>query len=223
VELSVSSKLLVLEDNRLLLETLEDFLDSCGYDVSLEENGERALERCYEEQFDLYLLDINVPGVTGLEFLGALRASGDKTPAIFITSAADKETLTQGFGLGADDYVTKPFDLDELSMRIQAVLARTKITEESLIINEVFTLALERKQLLKNGEEQALNLKDYELLQLLIENRGKVVTKAMISERLWSPSEATNEGAIRVYVNNLKKIFGKERIHNIRGIGYRFE
>ena len=222
MEFSVSYKLLVLEDNTLLLETLEDFLDSCGYGVALFKDGNQALESCYRNTYDLYLLDINVPGINGLAFLKELRESGDMTPAIFITSSTDKPTLTKGFAYGADDYIKKPFDLDELSMRIQAVLTRSG-KETIMAIDEAYSLNPARKQLLFHGEEQELHLKDFELLYLLVENRGKVVTKEMIAARLWNPTEAINEGAVRVYVNNLKKIFGKESITNLRGIGYRFE
>lgn len=223
MEFSVSFRLLVLEDNALLLETLEDFLDSCGYEVALFKDGLQALEACYKQSFDLYLLDINVPSLNGLAFLKELRESGDKTPAMFITSSADKPTLSKGFAYGADDYIKKPFDLDELSFRIQAVLSRSTTKETTLFIDEAYSLDPARKQLLHYGKEQELHLKDYELLCLLVENRGKVVTKEMIAERLWRPSESINEGAVRVYINNLKKIFGKDSITNLRGIGYRFE
>ena len=216
-------RLLVLEDNVLLLETLEDFLESCGYTLGCYHDGLQALEACYQERFDLYLLDINVPSLNGLDFLKELRESGDKTPAIFITSSTDKPTLSRGFGNGADDYIKKPFDLEELSLRIQAVLARSKTQEVTLKIDEKYSLDIIRKQLLYQGKEQEIHLKDFELLCLFIENRGKVVTKEMIASRLWAPSEPINEGAVRVYVNNLKKIFGKESITNLRGIGYRFE
>jgi len=130
----------------------------------------------------------------------------------------------QGFALGGDDYIKKPFDLDELLMRIKAVISRTKgLSDGLIVINETFTLNTERKRLLEHGVEVDLHLKDFELLVLLVHHRGEVVTKTMIAELLWSSSEEVNEGSIRVYINNLKKIFGKEAISNIRGIGYRFE
>lgn len=220
----MSYNLLILEDNRLLSETLEDFLSEHGFTCTLTYNGQDALKVCYEKRFDLYLLDVNVPYISGFEFLKELRKAGDKTPAIFVTSYNDKTSVLEGFNLGGDDYIKKPFDLDELLMRIKAVIARTKGDEESIIpINADYALNTERKRLLYRNAELDVHLKDFELLTLLVQNRGKVVTKEMIYDVLWSSSEEINEGSIRVYINNLKKIFGKESISNIRGIGYRFE
>ena len=220
----MSYKLLILEDNALLLNTLEDFLSENDYTCVLVQNGKEALKRCYEEKFDLYLLDVKVPEMNGFDFLRELRASGDRTPAIFVTSLNDQERLTQGFTLGGDDYIKKPFDLGELLLRIRAILTRAKgIVDDWLVIDEHYKLNLARKRLFFDDEELDVHLKDFELLYLLVKERGYVVAKEMIHERLWSSSEEMNEGSIRVYVNNLKKIFGKESISNIRGIGYRFE
>jgi len=220
----VSYKLLILEDNTLLLNTLEDFLSGHGYECMLVKNGKEALKRCYEGKFDLYLLDVKVPDMNGFDFLRELRASGDYTPAIFVTSLNDQESLTKGFMLGGDDYIKKPFDLGELLLRIKAILTRTKgIVDDWLVIDPLYKLNLARKRLFYGSEELDIHLKDFELLYLLVKERGKVVTKEMIHETLWSSSEEINEGSIRVYINNLKKIFGKESISNLRGIGYRFE
>ncbi|QIR76146.1 response regulator transcription factor [Sulfurospirillum diekertiae] len=220
----MSYKILILEDNTLLLQTLEDFLGGHDYICTLVSSGKEALKQCYENKYDLYLLDVKVPDLSGFDFLKELRASGDRTPAIFVTSLSDQDSLTKGFMLGGDDYIKKPFDLGELLLRIKALLARAKgIVDDWLEIDDEYKLNLARKRLFHNQEELDINLKDFELLYLLVKERGKVVTKEMIHERLWSSSEEINEGSIRVYINNLKKIFGKDSILNIRGIGYRFE
>lgn len=220
----VSYKLLILEDNTLLLSTLEDFLSEKGFTCTPVSSGKEALKKCYEEKFDLYLLDVKVPDVSGFDFLKELRESNDRTPAIFVTSLNDKESLEKGFLMGGDDYIKKPFDLDELILRIKAVLGRSKGSASDILqIDDCYGLDTARKRLYCNEEEVSLNLKDFELLHLLIQDRGKVVTKEMIKSSLWSSSEEINEGSIRVYINNLKKIFGKEAISNIRSIGYRFE
>lgn len=220
----MSYRILILEDNILLLQTLEDFLSEHHYVCTLVKSGKEALKQCYENKFDLYLLDVKVPDMNGFDFLKELRAVGDRTPAIFITSLNDKASLAKGFMLGGDDYIKKPFDLNEVLLRIKALLARAKgIVDDWLIIDESYRLNLARKRLFYKQEELDINLKDFELLYLLVKERGHVVTKEMIYECLWSSSEEINEGSIRVYINNLKKIFGKEVIVNIRGIGYRFE
>ena len=217
-------KVLVLEDNELLLETYEDFLSLHNCYVSLANSVEVAYELCYKNRYDIYLLDVKLPTSSGFEFLKLLRDSGDNTPAIFITSYNDKESLKEGFISGADDYIKKPFDLDELWFRIVANISRTRGNNDKVIyINDDFTLNIDRKNLTCKGREVVINLKDFELLHILLINRAQVVTKEMIEDKLWGTSGQANSGSIRVYVNNLKKILGKESISNIRGIGYRLE
>jgi DNA-binding response OmpR family regulator len=220
----MSYKILILEDNALLVETLEDFLGGHHFTCKSALCGKEALKWCYEEKFDLYLLDVKLPDMSGFDFLKALRTSNDTTPAIFLTSANDKASVQEGFLLGADDYIKKPFDLEELLWRMNALLARTKGSVDTwLVIDERYKLNVIRKRLYEGDRELDVHLKDIELLELLVQNRGLVVTKEMIYAKLWSCSEEMNEGSIRVYINNLKKIFGKDKIFNIRGIGYRFE
>lgn len=217
------AKILSVEDDGLLLETMEDFLSLNGHIVTCVRGGKEALNKCYANVYDLYLFDINLPDINGIECLRFLRQSGDKTPAIFITSAQDSNSLKNGFLNGADDYVKKPFDLDELNLRINAVLSRSGLNDELIKINEEFYINPAKEILLKNKKEYYLNKKDFQLLCLLIKNRGQIVTKQMIGDHLWSARQSTNEGSVRVYINNLKKLFGADVISNIRGLGYRFE
>lgn len=217
-------KVLVLEDNELLLETYEDFLSLHNCKVSLASSVEIAYELCFKKSFDIYLLDVKLPTSSGFEFLKLLRDSGDNTPAIFITSFSDKQSLKEGFMSGADDYIKKPFDLEELWFRIEANIVRSRGNNDKLIrINDDFTLNIVRKNLTCKGQEIVINLKDFELLHLFLINRTQVVTTEMIEDKLWGTSGKANSGSIRVYVNNLKKILGKNSITNIRGIGYRLE
>ena len=221
----MSYKILIVEDNALLVETLEDFLSEHGFCSKTALCLKEAFQISYEKTFDIYLLDIKLPDGSGFELLKELRRSGDVTPAIFLTSSGEKESIQTGFTLGADDYIKKPFDLEELLWRIKAVLARAKgsNTHAWLLIDGIYKLDTARKRLYEGEKELDMHLKDIELLELLVQNRGLVVTKEMICSKLWACSEEINEGSIRVYINNLKKIFGKESITNIRSIGYRFE
>ena len=118
--------ILVLEDDELFASTLEDFLSEEGFAVDLAFNGEQCLDLNYEKKYDLYIFDINVPKINGLDLLKQLRNAGDLTPSIFLTSYKDKDTLHQGFLNGCDDYLKKPVDLDELILRIKALLKRNK-------------------------------------------------------------------------------------------------
>jgi len=218
----VSHKILLLEDDELFCDTLCDFLEEEGFEVESVGDGKSALSLIYKENFDLMLLDVKVPHLNGFDFLKLLRDSGNETPAIFITSLTSLKDLSKGFLAGADDYIRKPFELEELLIRVNAILRKSE-KENLLKIDDEFTLDIKRKQLYKNGEPIDLHLKDIQLLILLIKNRGKVVTKEMILETLWSGGEEPSFGAIRVYINNLKKIFSKDTIKNVRGIGYKFE
>ena len=122
----MSIKILLLEDDLLLAETLTDLLEDNAYEVSHVPNGQKALDTTFNEKFDIYLLDINVPLIDGVTLLKELREANDTTPAIFLTSHKDKEMLKNGFLNGADDYITKPFDSDELLLRVNALIKRTK-------------------------------------------------------------------------------------------------
>ena len=216
-------KILVLEDDKLFASTLEDFLNEEGFAVDLAFNGEECLDLNYENKYDLYIFDINVPKISGLELLKQLKNAGDETPAIFLTSYKDKDTLQQAFLNGCDDYLKKPVDLDELILRIKALLKRNKKQFEIVNINSTLSFNPETKRVYENGVDLNLSTKVSELLELFIENRGLIVTKEMIISKLWSVDEDYSEGSIRVYINHIKKILGKESILNIKGIGYKIE
>ena len=217
----MSYKVLLLEDDELFSETIKDFLEEEDFKVSVVEDAKKALNRCYKGKYDIYLFDVKVPFMSGFDLLKELRSFGDDTPAIFITSYKEKENVTEGFLSGADDYIRKPLDLDELLFRIKAVLKRS--IGEEIIDFDGFRFDMKRKILLKNSKEVELNKKEAELLALFLKHRKKIVTKEMIYDKLWGTDEIISEGALRVYINNLKKIFGKESVTNIRGVGYRFE
>lgn len=212
------TKILLLEDDFLLGESLQDFLEEEGFCVVLCRNGHDALEMTYTQKFDLYLLDINVPLMDGLSLLRALRGSNDHTPAIYITSHTEMEMLNHAFEGGADDYLKKPFHTEELLIRLKATLRRHKplmVTVGDLKLNE------QHKSILLGERELVLSPKEYQLMVLLIRYSGETVTKEMIIDELWSASESISEGSIRVYITRLKQEIGEDRILNIRGLGYR--
>jgi len=158
--------------------------------------------------------------MNGFDLLCQLRESGDKTPAIYITSARDKEALSKGFHCGADDYMKKPIDLDELALRIGAQLRR--MTNLQKIAVGKYHFDKERLVLYDGDNLVTMPKKQAELLALLLDNRGEVVTTEEILEELYGERDL-GTGALRVYINKLKQIFGKDAISNIRGIGYCFE
>lgn len=219
----MSINILFVEDDLLYRETIEDFLDNEGLIVSLSKDFDEALDMCFNHKYDIYLLDINLPTQNGISLLSALRDSGDNTPAIFLTSHQDKEKLSLAYSSGADDYIKKPVDLDELLYKIQAVVKRTKQNQRIYTFNNKLYFDFEDKRLFCDNKDCNLAPKASELLVLLILNIGAIVTKDVIINSLWATSQEYSDGAIRVYVNSIKKVLGKNSVQNIRGIGYRLE
>ena len=207
-------KILLLEDDELFFQTLKEYLESEGFEVVGARDGEEALEITFNESFDIYLLDVNVPFINGFDFLKSLRDSGDKTPAFFITALRDTESLSQGFDSGADDYIKKPIDEEELVIRLKATL---KKKYEVLKYRDLEYDPLE-KRLTKDGKEIDLQIVERDIFDLLIQNIGRVVNK----ERFYEVMEKDSSLALRVHIANLKKRLGID-ISNIRGIGYRLE
>ncbi len=200
-------------------ESIVDVLEEEGFEVTLCRNGQAALDETYKNRFDLYLLDINVPLIDGLSLLQELRRADDTTPCIYLSSHQEIETLTKAFEIGAEDYLKKPFDTDELLIRIHALLRRSK----GKVRHCAGELCLDEthKCVLMGGRELSFSLKEYQLMALFIRNAGEIVTKETIMDTLWTPSEMISDGAIRVYINRLKQEIGSELIVNIRGVGYR--
>ncbi len=213
------SSILLLEDDALFAQSLEEFLSSCGFVVTHLLDPLSAFEITYEQKFDLYILDVNLPYESGFELLKRLRESGDTTPALFLTSRDDKESMREGFEIGADEYIKKPVDLDELLWRVNALLKQHLKT--SLVIVGNHTIDTVSKELFVDNHLVKCSQKAVSLLLLLLKYSGKVVTLEQIKDELWSPSQEISHGALRVYVSQLKNYF-PDTIENIRGIGYRF-
>ena len=217
--LRVSIRVLLLEDDILFGETIIDLLEDEGYDVSHFPNGQDALDATYENRYDLYLLDINVPLINGIKLLKELRDAEDDTPAVFLTSHREKEKIEEGFVNGCDDYITKPFDMDELLLRIKALLRRSK-KEVPKTVGDLAHDSIHKTIMYKNKELE-LSQKEYELLLLFMKHHNETVTKELILSELWSSSDSGSDGVVRVYINRLKQLLPDLKFENIRGIGYK--
>jgi len=211
--------ILLLEDDLLLGETLEDLLDEEGYTLTWCKNGQEALDASFSAKFDLYIFDINVPLIDGLTLLNELRSANDMTPAIYLTSHQEKSVMQEGFKNGADDFIKKPFDSDELLLRIQALLRRTLGRRDEC--DGTLCIDPDRSVIYENSVELTLSKKEYTLLSLFIESAGKTVSKEMIIDALWPHNASVSDGSIRVLINRLKQELSAVEIQNIRGIGYR--
>ena len=215
----MSNKILLLEDELLLGESLVDLLEESNFEVLHVTNGQSALDASFHEKFDIYIFDINVPIIDGVTLLKELREADDETPAIFLTSHKEKEMLEKSFLSGGDDYITKPFDTDELLLRVNALYKRVKKNQKkclnALCHDEI------HKSFFYDGKELDLSKKEYELLLLLVLHVNSTVPKDLIIEELWSSAQKSSDGAVRVYINRLKQLLPELEMQNIRGVGYK--
>ncbi len=211
-------KILLLEDDEVLSETLIELLNDEGFDITHAVDGELALDATFVKSFDLLLLDVNVPYLNGFELLKSLREASDMTPAIFITSLSDVASLSQGFDVGADDYIKKPFDFDELLVRINALIRKSYHTYANEIKVNDFRFVIEKNELYLDANFIALSPYELQITKLLFQNVNKTLEKDLIFQSLSNGGEMS-EGALRVHINKLRKI--GLPITTLKGIGYR--
>ena len=214
-------KILLLEDDTTLSETIKEYLEDEGFEVEQAYNGTEALEKIYEKKYDLLLLDVMVPGIDGFELLKEVRKTTD-TPAIYITSLDSVENLEQGFKSGCDDYIRKPFALKELLLRIETLLKREYGKSEKIEIDANSYFDLQKDTLYVNGEPANLNQKELSLLKLFLKHPNERISHETIYETLWGYDEEPSDAAVRTYIKNLRKILGKDRIESIKRYGYKF-
>jgi len=218
------SKILLLEDDTNLNETVTEFLEDEGYEVVSVYDGEEAQEKLYENRYDLLLLDINVPGLNGLDLLKESRAQGVVAPAIYITSMDSVEDLEEGFKSGCDDYIRKPFALKELKIRIETLLKRGFYhqAKERIMIAEDIAYDISNNELIIKDIPVSMGHKEATLLKLFVKNAGRILAHELIFDHLWGYDEEPSDSALRTYIKNLRKLIGKDRIVSIKKQGYKF-
>ncbi|MEY3090611.1 MAG: hypothetical protein RL113_927 [Pseudomonadota bacterium] len=213
-------RILLLEDDVILQEILEEFLVEKGYKVESFFDGEKALNAAQKHHFDLLLLDINVPTVNGFEILAYLRDIGNQTPVIYITSLSQIDYLKKGFALGADDYLKKPFDLEELNARIEHI-QKIYHLENEIVFDQMKFVPKEHRILMKDGVIE-MRQKEAQVLEYFIHHQGKIISCDELIENVWEDENIPTHATIRTYIKNLRKMFAKEYFENIKGEGYRF-
>ncbi len=221
----MDASVLLAEDDRVIRESLERALRYEGFVVTTARDGHETYETVRAIRPDLLVLDVMMPGLDGLQVTHMLRSGGDKTPILLLTARAEITDRVAGLDAGADDYLVKPFALDELLARMRALLRRSGITDASEVLN-VADLALDpAAHLAWRGERLlALTKTEFDLLELFMFNRGVVLTRDTIYERVWGFDFATTSNSIDVYVGYLRRKLeaaGEPRlIHTVRGLGY---
>ncbi|MCF6207021.1 MAG: response regulator transcription factor [Sulfurovum sp.] len=213
-------KILLLEDDVILQDIMEEYLVENGYEVESFYDGEKALDAIGEGHYDLLLLDVNVPSIDGFEILQYLRDIGNTTPAVYITSLAGIDDLKKGFALGADDYLKKPFDLEELKVRIERIAKSNHLQDE--IVFDGIRFIPKAHQIIMEDKVVEMRQKEAQVLEYFVRNQGKIVSCEEIIENIWHDEHIPTHATIRTYIKNLRKILDKEYIENIKGEGYRF-
>ena len=215
-------KILLLEDDVILQEIIEEFLVEKGYAVESFFDGEKALDAIGEGRYDLLLLDVNVPNIDGFEILAYLRDIGNTTPTIYITSLAGIDDLKKGFSLGADDYLKKPFELEELDARISHIIKLYRLQDE--IEFDGIKFIPKAHQVIIGDETIEMRQKEAQVLEYFIKNSGKIISCDEIIENVWDEEHIPTHATIRTYIKNLRKLLSgtKEYFDNIKGEGYRF-
>ena len=220
----MKAKLLLLEDESALNETITEYLQEQGYEVVSVYDGDEAQDKLYESEFDLLLLDVNVPGVDGFTLLKNARESGTKTPAIFLTSRSALADVEDGFESGADDYLRKPFALKELLLRIENLLKRNFHHDNTnkIELGEGLSYDSATLTLTKDAKAVILGDKESRLLKLFLQRRGELIVHEVIREQLWDFDEEPSDDALRTYIKHLRQILGKDRIVSHKRLGYQF-
>lgn len=218
----ISLDILLLEDDIILSEIIEEFLLSLGYKVTLAFNGRVAEELAYSQKFDLFILDVNVPYVDGFEFLKSLRAIKNETPAIFITSLSDPKDMQEGFAVGADDYIKKPFDLSELELRINNIRRHFNMQSHTIMIDDDISLDMQTLTLMMAGKNYTMASKDASVLAYLVAHHERVISLEELGVNVWDYESAPSDATLRTYIKNIRKIIGESYISNLKGVGYRF-
>lgn len=209
-----NEKILLLEDDTNLGETIQDILEDHSYAIDYVTTGNDAIVYSYKNTYDMYIFDINVPDVDGLEILESLRKAEDMTPAIFISAMTDLQTILKGFGVGAYDFLKKPFFLEELIVKVNLKLADKN---EKIVYNNLEYFPSEHK-LLKDGTIITLGEIGMSLFALFITNINRLISK----NELYECIENNSPTALRFHISHVKKVTGLD-IKNIRGIGYIIE
>ena len=216
-------RILLVEDDRLLGEAVRDGLRQEGYVVDWVRNGGAALAALSTSSFSALVLDLGLPDSDGLALLRRLRQSGQATPVVIVTARDRVSDRIGGLDAGADDYLIKPFDIDELGARLRAITRRADGCAESLLIAGEVVLDLRQRTVTRHGTPAALTAREYALVELLMRKAGCLVTRAEIEEELYGFDDHIASNAIEVHIHNLRRKLGPQFITNLKGRGYRVE
>ena len=217
-------KLLIVEDEMNLNKIIAKRLKIEGYSTDSAFDGLTALECLSVAEYDAILLDIMLPGMDGITLLQRLRAAGNKTPVLFLTARDTIADKVAGLDSGADDYLVKPFEFDELLARLRVMLRRNHSSASNCLTLDDLQLDLKTHEVQRAGQRISLTAKEYEILEYMLQNSGCVLSRQQIQEHVWDFSYEGSSNMIDVYINTLRKKIDREYVkkllHTVRGAGY---
>jgi len=222
------SKILIIEDEETIADLERDYLELSGFEVDIENDGKKGLISALKGNYDFYILDLMLPGMDGFEVCREIRAVKD-TPILMVSAKKEDIDKIRGLGLGADDYITKPFNPVTLGAKMKALIRRSRSSDacQNPIINAgPFSYNTSTLRFYKNGKEIPLSAKENAMMKLFIDNVNRIFTKDMIYDMIWD-NTIIDENAIMVYVNRLRQKIeddpsSPKYIQTVRGLGYRF-
>ncbi len=216
-------RLLLVEDDELLGDAVKTGLTQFGYIVDWLKDGEAARSAIRCESFELIILDLSLPKLSGLSLLQSIRNENNTTPVIILTARESVEDRIKGLDHGADDYITKPFDLNELSARIRALIRRSQGRAESILKYRNITLDQAAHSVLVDDVPVNVPRREFSLLQKLLENPGHVLSRDQLMQSIYGWEEDVDSNALEVHIHNLRKKLNANFIRTIRGVGYMVE
>ncbi len=219
-------RILVVEDNEDLLKTVKKYLEKNGYEVDAFIDGDEALDKAFDTHYDCIVLDIMLPGIDGFEFVKALRESAIDVPILILTALDAIEDKLKGLSLGADDYLTKPFDLRELSARILSLVRRSHLVKGEELQFKELKINTKAKRVMIHDSELKLSKREYDLLEFFIRNPNIVFTREEILEKVWQNERNIRSNVIDVYISYLRnklRVYDYDKyIETLPTLGYRF-
>lgn len=213
-------RLLLAEDDRLLGDGLTAGLRQAGFAVDWVRDGDAALAALAAESFTALVLDLGLPKRDGLAVLGWLRARGDPTPVLILTARDGVDCRIRGLDSGADDYVLKPFDLDEVAARLRALIRRAGGHGQPTLKLGVIELDPASRQVRRDGTQVELTPREFDLLHALLRRPGQTLTRRALEEALYTWDQALDSNALEVHIHHLRKKLGSDWLRTVRGIGY---
>jgi len=220
----MSASVLLIEDESDLLELMEYHLQKAGFETTGFLSTKRVEQFLEEEQVDLMVVDRNLPGAEGSEFVQKLREKGIQAPVIFVTAKDSSEDVEQGFLRGGDDYLTKPFNMNELVLRLKAILKRTRSENAHFLYHRDITLNLETREVLVARQNIELTKLEFDLLYTLMSHKNSVLNREFLLEKVWEEEAYFQDKTVNVAINRLKKKIdptkAKNYIKSIWGVGY---